>query len=483
MKAVGSRISQRPDPTISEPLLLIEPKALIGIVASTSDITLLVAADGTIRSVLTNASTSDFGKLDHWIGRNIRSFLTSESVPKLDKALDRLARGDAPPRSVELNHRDNAVWDFPIQYSFHPLEGESGVLMIGRDLRPVAETQRQLVQAQIALERGYEAQRDFDSRYRMLLATVSDAIVLVSLGDGRIADLNEHAADLLGQPRRDLLGSVFAGQMNGTSRAELEARLLVAAVADGEGPLRVEPRAGRAPILVHPTVFRSGNDRLAMCRLVRVGASAAAADGGLSAPLRALFDAGVDALVFTRPDGVISHASDRFLAMVDAPDLTAVRDRSLAEFLLRGPVDLNVVLDNVRRTGRMRLYASEIVGDFGARTQVELSATSLGEAGEGLIGFVLRDAVRAEAIRRPAAEGEGAAQQNILELVGQASLKEIVAETSDVIERLCIETAIRLTNNNRVAAAEMLGLSRQSLYVKLRKYDILKKGEDENGRA
>ncbi|MDC0114520.1 hypothetical protein OAI45_05505, partial [Planktomarina temperata] len=29
------------------------------------------------------------------------------------------------------------------------------------------------------------------------------------------------------------------------------------------------------------------------------------------------------------------------------------------------------------------------------------------------------------------------------------------------------------TSNNRVAAAEMLGLSRQSLYVKLRKYDLV----------
>jgi DNA-binding protein Fis len=38
---------------------------------------------------------------------------------------------------------------------------------------------------------------------------------------------------------------------------------------------------------------------------------------------------------------------------------------------------------------------------------------------------------------------------------------------------MCIETAVELTRNNRVAAAEMLGLSRQSLYVKLRKYGLV----------
>jgi DNA-binding protein Fis len=44
---------------------------------------------------------------------------------------------------------------------------------------------------------------------------------------------------------------------------------------------------------------------------------------------------------------------------------------------------------------------------------------------------------------------------------------------------MCIETAVTLTRNNRVAAAEMLGLSRQSLYVKLRKYGLLSKDGEE----
>ena len=45
---------------------------------------------------------------------------------------------------------------------------------------------------------------------------------------------------------------------------------------------------------------------------------------------------------------------------------------------------------------------------------------------------------------------------------------------------MCIETAVALTMNNRVAAAEMLGLSRQSLYVKLRKFDLLIREPDDN---
>ena len=63
--------------------------------------------------------------------------------------------------------------------------------------------------------------------------------------------------------------------------------------------------------------------------------------------------------------------------------------------------------------------------------------------------------------------------KSIMELVGSSTLKDIVAETTDVVEKMCIETAVELTRNNRVAAAEMLGLSRQSLYVKLRKYGLI----------
>ena len=97
------------------------------------------------------------------------------------------------------------------------------------------------------------------------------------------------------------------------------------------------------------------------------------------------------------------------------------------------------------------------------------------------VGFIIRDASRAETIRS-ASKGmvpQESSSHNVVELVGSAPLKEIVAETSEVIERMCIETAVELTRNNRAAAAEMLGLSRQSLYVKLRKYGLLKR-DDKN---
>jgi len=53
-----------------------------------------------------------------------------------------------------------------------------------------------------------------------------------------------------------------------------------------------------------------------------------------------------------------------------------------------------------------------------------------------------------------------------------------VRESTDVIEALCIEAALKLTGNNRASAAEMLGLSRQSLYTKLNRYGIGETGAE-----
>lgn len=58
-------------------------------------------------------------------------------------------------------------------------------------------------------------------------------------------------------------------------------------------------------------------------------------------------------------------------------------------------------------------------------------------------------------------------------LVGQVPLRDLVRESTDLIERRCIETALRMTQDNRASAAELLGLSRQSLYSKLRRHGLM----------
>jgi transcriptional regulator PpsR len=124
------------------------------------------------------------------------------------------------------------------------------------------------------------------------------------------------------------------------------------------------------------------------------------------------------------------------------------------------------------------MYSTKIKTDFGTQLPVEISATWLDDQFEPVMALVFRNATNASTVRVDQSAAPDSNMSNIVELVGSSTLKDIVSETTDVIEKICIETAIELTRNNRVAAAEMLGLSRQSLYVKLRKYGMLSKDDD-----
>jgi transcriptional regulator PpsR len=218
-----------------------------------------------------------------------------------------------------------------------------------------------------------------------------------------------------------------------------------------------------------------------MLVLCRVEAVSPAEAGGayLGRALTLLYRHAPDAIVFTDPRGDIVDANEAFLILGDVAQLSDIAGEPLADFFQRGSVDVKVMLDNAARTGRMRHYASKMKSAIGTPLNVEVSATHLRDRGDAHFAFVIRDTSRVGAGGPPPAGVSDEAVQNVIELVGTAPLKELVSATTDVVEKLCIETAVQLTNNNRVAAAEMLGLSRQSLYVKLRKYGLLNKsGED-----
>ena len=364
-----------------------------------------------------------------------------------------------------------------MRYSFHHVGPGGTVLMLGRDLRPVAEMQQRLVRAQAALERDYEAGRALETRYRVLLASVREPVLFASLASGRIADLNPPAAELLGASVAELTGAALAGELDGRRRPEL---LEALGAPDGDAaPLSARARRSGRDLTMRSTPFRSGGERFALLRME--GSARTSPERGLGVAMARAFEDAADAMVIADPRGAIRQANEAFLALVEAAGEAAVEGRSLAEFLARGSADLRVVTEAAARSGALRLYATAMVTAFGGRVPVELSATALGGDGEELDGFafVIRDVARADALRGEASDGgtplgEGVTRQ-VTDLVGTAPLRDIVAETADAVERLCIRTAVELTGNNRVAAAEMLGLSRQSLYVKLRKYGLLAK--------
>lgn len=457
-------------------LPMIAPDHLTEILASSADITLLVGPTLRIVSVLVNPAHRDFSQLSDWEGRALPDILTLESRRKLELRLADLDAGRSASM-VELNHGSQHSWDFPIRYAMHRLGQDGSLLMLGRDLRPLAEVQQQLITAQLALERDYEAQREIDTRYRVLMEMTRDPVMLVSMSTGRIADLNPAAAILLGGTRPELVGSAVAQEFDGRRRGEFIEALANVAAIDAAGPVEVTARRSQRRVLVSPRLFRAAGERILLCLIDPADKQAKAADD-LSENLQRLYHEGADGIVFADAEGVIRAANEAFLNLTDASGIAAVRGRSIADYLVRGHVDLRVLLDNVKRTGQLRLYATRLTTDFSGQIAVELSASWLNDRPNPVLVMVVRDASRADALRRAGTGMPDEGARSVMELVGSSTLRDIVAETTDVIEKMCIETALELTRNNRVAAADMLGLSRQSLYVKLRKFGLLNRDGD-----
>ena len=451
---------------------MIEPEYLGGILATSSDIALLIDSKAKIHSILLNASEKLYGNLSHWEGRDLNQFLTIESRPKLKKALERMLEGETIFYGLELNHEDNAQWKFPVRYNIHCLGNHNKILLLGRDLRTLSENQQRLIQAQIAVERSIEEKREYDAHFRLLLNSINEPVAFVNADTGSVLHANGSFTDLIGIEETELENTKLQNTLtNRTERRDFIEKLTLAAYGHYHLDVNITTRDAPQDVRITSEIYRTAGQKILMCKL-RETSGGPTADGDFIDNLVSTFHHSSDAMVFSDLKGAIQYVNERFLDLVNAGHKKEVVGQNLAEFLGRGQIDLAIMLENVAKSGSVKTYATHLKSSFGAKIDVEASVSKNQSEKNTLIAFIIREVSHLDAnpsnVFAHAQQDETSAK----DLVGRATLKEIVSETTDVIEKVCIEAALEMTNNNRAAAAEMLGLSRQSLYVKLSKFDI-----------
>ena len=454
---------------------MIEPEIVTQIISSISDLAVVLNTGGQILGVMTNPRFSSADDFKRWEGDAFRDHLTIESIAKFEPRFKAFVETNDPVLPVELNHPGaQPDTSFPMRYTFHQIGTDGAILLLGQDLRPVWDIQQQLVAAQIALEKDYEAQRHNDTLFRVLMASTDEAAVFVALSSGEVSDCNPTASTLFGKHRNDLRGSSFASAFDAKDGRDLIDRLAaIGADADAKS-MTVSTRSPKRDVVIRPTLFRVAGEQMLLCRVSLADGNHVQADT-LNSNLIGLFENGIDGIVFAAKDGRILSANEAFLNQTDVTNTQELKGRAVSDFLGRGSVDMNVIFENASRNGAMRLYLTKLVSEHGSERSVEISTSSLQAGNDAAFVLVIRDANRVESSKDARSQATDVDMVSLIELIGSQSLKDIVAQTTDVVEKMCIETAVEMTSNNRVAAAEMLGLSRQSLYVKLRKYDLLKK--------
>jgi DNA-binding NtrC family response regulator len=131
-------------------------------------------------------------------------------------------------------------------------------------------------------------------------------------------------------------------------------------------------------------------------------------------------------------------------------------------------LDPQILLSYLKRNGRVWLFNTCMASQ--RETQIELSAVGDKERDPTRFGFIVRDVSRRLDAASPASEG-GDVDSGANE-VGKKSLKAIVDETVAKVERSCVAVALAMTGYNRTASAQLLGLSRQTLHGKMKRYGL-----------
>jgi transcriptional regulator PpsR len=445
---------------------------LLGVV---SDVTLVMDAQGVIQDVSTARDKLAALGCQAWIGRPWLDTVTTESRIKIQEMLQSQGAPDVM-RWRHVNHVTAVGNEVALQYVVLPLGGGQ-LLAIGRDLESLAELQRRLVETQQSMERDYLRLRHIEARYRVLFDTSSEAVLMVDANTQRVLEANLGAQSLLKDAGKRLVGRDIRECFEVDSQGEVQS-LLRMALATG----RVEMCAARVTGLVpdwtvSATVFRQEGGAQFLVRLVsREAVAEPRHDPRSSAVLSEAMAHFPDGWLLTDTSGVIKSVNEEGMALLGLTASSQVVGQNMERWLLRGAVDWGVLSTSLRQQLAVRNFATDVRTLSGMTLPVEVSAIYLARP-EPMYAFFVRDMDRRMQSGASMAQSQPHPFADLSQLVGRRPIKDIVGETVDTIERMCIETALELTHNNRASAAEMLGLSRQSLYVKLRRFGMVAEAE------
>jgi len=334
------------------------------------------------------------------------------------------------------------------------------------DLRGETNLRQQLVNAQRTLEQDYWSNRRLEARYRRMLEMVAEGFLVVDDLSGRVLEANTVAGSLLELEAGALVGRIFPVGLDTSGNRALtelqrEARSTTGVVA-GE-----VTTAGGVTLAAGVTCLRQGNETRLLIRLAAPSESTSdLALGGDS------FEHAPDGILITDQNGIVIAANSAYLEMAGIQDEQQATGRRADRWLGRSIVDLDILLSNIQSDRPLQLFSSLLRTELGAQLDIELSAVQTDYIGKPVILMFIRDVSRRINGEQTAEVHLPRSIEQITGRVGRVPLKQLVRESTDVIEALCIESALKLTQDNRAAAAELLGLSRQSLYTKLRRFDI-----------
>ena len=436
------------------------------------DVTLVLDVEGVIREATFASSLKD-ENADSWVGRPWLETVASLGNSNVQRMLED-ARSTGISAFRQITQRFPSGLEVPMEYTTVLLGGRAGMLAVGKNLQAVAELQSRLIAAQQTVERDYWKLRDVETRYRLLFDASNEAVIILKATNLRIIEANPaalRALEFAPSSRAGVADQEFLPLLIARDRASVQATL--ARVRDqGKAPgVIVHLGRERKSWTLRATLLTSEQWPLFLLQLAPVGAAMLAAEPNQVPSLDELIEQTPDAFVVFSEEGIIRRANQAFLDLVQVGSKNSIIGAPLSRWLWRPGADVTALTSHVNRNRLVRMFSTVIHGELGTETEVEISAAGDREIKPENIAAVVRDVSR----RLNASAGSDSlrvALGSIGEQVGKTPLRKLVRNTVSVVEQHYVRAALELADGNRTAAAEILGLSRQSLYAKLNRYGL-----------
>ena len=439
------------------------------LVSVSSDVAIVMDKKGIIRDVSTASKLVSGAS---WIGRSWSDTVTVESRIKVQEMLAE-ATSATSSRWRQVNHPVTGGADLPVRYCAMRIGEEGRMLAIGREMSAVADLQQRLVEAEQQIEREYTKLRATETRYRALFQLAREAVLIADATSMKIVEANPAAVDMLANGSRRIVGRQVMDLFSPRDTRAVESLVASVRALPRAEDIEVGLANAQRNVRLSASLFQQDQQGFLLIRLRPLGAETV--DSSRRTP--ASIALGVlghlpEGLVVVDADHRILTANPAFVEMIELATEEQVRGQPIDRWIGRVDVDVDILFASIREHGSVRRFMTAVRGEYGGRENVEVSAVSVTQGPIPCIALSLRKAAREQT--NAAAQGQAMLRSidQLTELVGRMPLKELVRETTDIIERMCIEAALQLTSDNRASAAEMLGLSRQSLYVKLRRYGL-----------
>ncbi|SFK66337.1 transcriptional regulator PpsR [Methylocapsa palsarum] len=442
------------------------------LIAAIADVALVMDSKGLIRDVAFGNDVSSEDAIEGWRGRSWIDTVTVESRPKIAEML-RDAAAKNPPRWRHVNHYSSTSGeDLPIRY-FAMQVGKNGrVIAVGRDLRAQVKPQQKLMDAQVALERETWRLRAAETRYRLLFEISSEAVLIVDAASLKVVEANPAAVRLAGRSVRRIVGRLFSDLFVSGDAPAIHSLLTAVSVAGQGENVQARLTDGSAECMISASLFRQENSSHFLIRLAPLRAEIREPDlSSTKSALLRMVEKLPDGFVVTDADWRILCSNPAFIDMADLATEEHARALSLDQFVEPDGAAFSVLTSHLREHGSVRNFATTLRSLHGAAESVEITAVAAPDGDQPCFGFTIRRGGRPQAIN-PAERPTPRSVEQLTELVGRVPLKDLVRESTDIVERLAIKAALELTRDNRASAADMLGVSRQSLYVKMRRHGL-----------